>query len=270
LNVKGKACEDVRRMATQRQRLRAARTSGAAAPRGAARSPSRPLRPRPLPPRPDATAPPRGADLTREKLLTAAHDLLYDRMGGAASISEICARADVNVAMVKYCFGSKDGLLDALLERVLAHLTSEIETLAELDLAPGEKLRRHVAAIVRNYVRYPYVNRLMNERLMSMEPDAVDRLSSIFAVPARDWYAQLLRDGEREEGWRPIDPTLFFFTVVGVCEFLFAGRALLERGFDERMDAELVERFSAHATELVTSGVARSSAPPKARRTRAR
>jgi TetR/AcrR family transcriptional regulator len=248
LNVKGEACEDVRSMAAR----------------------SRPLRPRPLPAAADATAPPRGADLTREKLLTAAHDLLYDRMGGAASISEICARADVNVAMVKYCFGSKDGLLDALLERVLAHLTREIETLAELDLAPGEKLHRHVAAIVRNYVRYPYVNRLMNERLMSMEPDAVDRLSSIFAVPARDWYAQLLSDGEREEGWRPIDPTLFFFTVVGVCEFLFAGRALLERGFDERMDSELVERFSAHATELVTSGVARSSAPPKTRRTRAR
>src|SRR3954447_24146976 len=114
---------------------------------------------RPLPP---PSAEPRGADLTRERLLHSAHDLLYERMGGPASVSEICAGAGVNVAMVKYCFGSKDGLLDALLERVLAHLTGEIETLAELDLAPGEKLRRHVAAIVRNYVRYPYVNRLMN------------------------------------------------------------------------------------------------------------
>jgi len=260
-------------MAAQRQPPRAARAPREAArreaaPRGTPRS--RPLRARPLPAAPDADAPPRGADVTREKLLAAAHDLLYERMGGAASISEICARADVNVAMVKYCFGSKDGLLDALLERVLAHLTGEIRHLADLDLPPGEKLRRHVAAIVHNYVRYPYVNRLMNERLMSMEPDAVDRLGSIFAVPARDWYAQLLRDGEKAEGWRPIDPTLFFFTVVGVCEFLFAGRALLERGFDERMDAELVERFSAHATELVTNGVARSSAPPRARRSRAR
>lgn len=232
---------------------------------------SRALGVRPLPPPADAqTGPPRGADVTREKLLHAAHDLLYERMGGAASVSEICARADVNVAMVKYCFGSKDGLLDALLERVLAHLTREIERLAESDLGPGEKLRRHVAEIVRNYVRYPYVNRLMNQRLMSMEPDAVDRLGRTFAVPARDWYATLLRDGERAEGWRPMDPTLFFFTVVGVCEFLFAGRALLEGGFRERMDAELVERFSAHATELVMTGVTGPSRAPAARRTRAR
>jgi TetR/AcrR family transcriptional regulator len=228
---------------------------------------SRPLSVRPLP---EPSEPPRGADVTRERLLHAAHDLLYERMGRPASVSEICARAEVNVAMVKYCFGSKDGLLDALLERVLGSLSGEISHLAEVELPPGEKLRRHVAEIVRNYVRYPYVNRVMSERLMSMEPDAVDRTASAFAVPARDWYAKLLRDGRREEGWRQIDPTLFFFTVVGVCEFLFVGRALLERGFDERMDDELVERFAAHATELVVSGVSRSSGARARRPTRAR
>jgi TetR/AcrR family transcriptional regulator len=225
----------------------------------------------PLPaPRDAGTAPPRGAEVTRERLLHAAHDLLYERMGRSASLNEICARAEVNVAMVKYCFGSKDGLLDALLERVLGHLAGEIGRLAELDLPPEEKLRRHVGEIVRNYVRYPYVNRLMSEQLMSMEPDTVDRLGRIFAVPARDWYATLLREGEQAEGWRPIDPTLFFFTVVGVCEFLFAGRALLERGFDERIDDELVERFVAHTTELVAAGVRGSSPARAARRSRAR
>ena len=222
---------------------------------------------RPLPPPP---APPRGADVTRERLLHAAHDLLYERMGGPASVSEICARAEVNVAMVKYCFGSKDGLLDALLERVLGSLAGEVERLAEIDLPPGEKLRRHVAEIVRNYVRYPYVNRLMSERLMSMEPDAVDRTAAAFAVPARDWYATVLREGRREEGWRKVDPTLFFFTVVGMCEFLFVGRALLERGFDESMGDELVERYAAHAVDLVLGGVSRPSGPPAARRTSAR
>jgi TetR/AcrR family transcriptional regulator len=238
-----------------------------AAARSTTRGKGRPPGPRPLPP---PAKEPRGADVTRERLLHAAHDLFYERMGSPPSVSEICARAEVNVAMVKYCFGSKDGLLDALLERVLSHLTGEIEHLAEIELPPREKLRRHVAEIVRNYVRYPYVNRLMSERLLSMEPDAVDRLADSFAVPARDWYATLLKDGRRTEGWRPIDPTLFFFSVVGVCEFLFAGRALLDRGFAKRMDADLVERFAEHATELVISGVSQPSPARATRRTRAR
>ncbi|MCW2954955.1 MAG: TetR family transcriptional regulator [Conexibacter sp.] len=195
------------------------------------------------------------ADLTRERLLGAAHDLFVERAGRVASVSEICARAEVNVAMVKYCFGSKDGLLDALLERVLQRLTGEFERLSHAPLDPTAKLRRHVAEIVRNYVRYPYVNRLMTERLLSAEPDAVDRISASFAIPARDWYAVLLREGRERDGWREMDPTLFFFTVVGVCEFLFSARPLLERAFDAKLDDALLERFTAHVTELVVAGM---------------
>lgn len=196
-----------------------------------------------------------GADATRDRLLRAAHELLYERMGASVSVSEICARAAANVAMVKYCFGSKNALLDALLELVMEQLTRDIERLARLDLPPGVKLRRHVAEIVRNYVRYPYVNRLMNERLLAGHPEAVEHMSRAFALPARDWYRQVLDEGRRESGWREIDPTLFFFMVIGICEFIFSARPWLEHAFDEPMNDELVERFIEHATELIICGV---------------
>ena len=197
----------------------------------------------------------RGADLTREKLLRATHDVYVERRGEGASVSEICARAEVNVAMVKYCFGSKDGLLDALLEQVLAGLARELDRLAGADLEPDEKLRRNIAGIVRNYVRYPYVNRLMNERLLRAKPADVDRISRSFAVPARDFYAGLVADGHARAGWRKLDPTFFFFSLVGMCEFLFAGRDLLEGAFGEQLDDALVERFVEHVTALVSGGV---------------
>lgn len=195
-----------------------------------------------------------GAEITRDKLLAAAHELLSERAAGA-TVSEICSRAQVNVAMVKYCFGSKDEMLDALLEEVLDRLAGEIERLSGLDLPPDEKLRRHVAEIVRNYVRYPYVNRLMNERLLSADPTAVDRISRSFAIPARDWYARVLEQGRAANGWRTMDPTLFFFSVVGLCEFLFSARPLLERSFGDELDGVLVERYIKHVTELIANGV---------------
>lgn len=205
----------------------------------------------------------RGADQTAAKLLRAAHDLLVERAGQSASVAEICARAEVNVAMVKYCFGSKDGLLDALLEQALRQLAAELEPLAAAELAPEAKLRRHVAEVVRNYVRYPYVNRLMNERLLAADPQSVDRISRSFAIPARDWYAALLAEGWAQGGWCVLDPTLFFFAVVGLCEFLFSARPLLERAFGESIDDALVERFSSQIADLLISGV--SAAPPDPR-----
>ena len=208
----------------------------------------------------------RSAEITREKLLTAAHELFVERADHAATVSEICTRADVNVAMVKYCFGNKDGLLDALLEQVLSGLSGEIEHLSSLDLTPDEKLRRHVGEIVRNYVRYPYVNRLMNGRLMNADPGAVDRISRSFAIPARDWYARLLADGHRDQGWAELDPTLFFFSVVGLCEFFFAGRPLLERSFGRKLDADVVDRFADHVTALVLDGVHGPRRPAARRR----
>ena len=43
--------------------------------------------------------------------------------------------------------------------------------------------------------------------------------------------------------------------MVGLCEFLFSARPLLERAFDETMDAALVERYSAQVADLVVGGV---------------
>lgn len=202
-----------------------------------------------------ARIPPRSADQTATKLLAAAHDLFVERAGQVPTVSEVCSRAQVNVAMVKYCFGSKDGLLDALLERALRSVAGELDRLAAAHLDPEAKLRRHITEVVRNYVRYPYVNRLMTERLLAGDPDAVDRISQSFAVPARDWYARLLAEGRAAHGWRAADPTLFFFSVVGLCEFVFSAQPLLERGFDQAVDADLVERYSALAADLLLGGI---------------
>jgi AcrR family transcriptional regulator len=196
-----------------------------------------------------------GTEITRDNLLNATHDLLVERGVGPSSVSDICERAGVSVAMVKYHFGNKDGLLDALLERVLERLAAEIARLDRSELPPRDKLHAHVAAVVRNYVRFPYVNRLMNERLLQAEPDAVDRISRAFASPARDWYGTLLADGRREHGWCETDPTWFFFSTIGICEFVFAGRPLLERAFGVPLSDGAVDAYVAHAMALVEAGL---------------
>lgn len=199
-----------------------------------------------------------GADLTREKLLAATHELLVERNGGQASVSEICARAGVNVAMVKYCFGNKDGLLQALIDHVIAGFAQALERLDALDLDPAEKLRRHIAAIVHGYVRYPYLNRLVNAQLHVAEEEVVQRLSRNYAKPMRAWHQRVLREGARRSEFRRIDPTLFFFTVIGMAEFFFTAQPLLRHAFEVgKPDAAMIERFINHTVEMLLHGIVR-------------
>ncbi|MCR3745019.1 transcriptional regulator, TetR family [Actinomadura glauciflava] len=208
-----------------------------------------------LPPLPASSGPRRGAAATADRLLEAAHALLYERAGGEVPVAEIAARAKANVAMVKYCFGNKDGLFDALLERVVSGLVADVERLDRQDLAPDEKLRLHLGAVVRNYVRFPYLNRLLNQRLASGHDEAVERLSRLFALPVRDWYARVLAEGHEAGMFSEVDPTFFFFSVLGAAEYMFSARRWMERAFEEEIDDELLGRFTDHLTRLVLSGI---------------
>ena len=53
----------------------------------------------------------KGAELTAEKLLQATHELMLEHGGVEPSVSQLCERAGVQVAMVSYCFGGKTQLL---------------------------------------------------------------------------------------------------------------------------------------------------------------
>lgn len=188
---------------------------------------------------------------TADRLLRAADELLAERAGGQVSVSEICGRAGANVAMVKYCFGSKDGLYDALLDQLLARFIADLERLDAQRLPPSEALALNIRAIVTRYVRYPYVNRLVNERLLRGDQTVVERVRQTFAVPLSAWYARVLEEGRARGEFRDVDPTFFFFTVIGTCEFVFTARSWLERDITD----ELVEEFVGHTTRLVLHGI---------------
>lgn len=207
------------------------------------------------PPLPGATEPPGRADATAERLLMAAHELLYEREGTPFSISEVCARADANVAMVKYCFGNKDGLLFALTMRITASFRGDFERLAATDLEWGEKLDRHIGGIARNYLRFPYINRLIADQLRRADETGSRALSESFAAPLGAFHRELLEEGRRLGQVRDVDPVFFFFSVVGMSEFIFSARGWLVHGFGLSLDAELVDRYVDHVVELVRVGI---------------
>lgn len=95
------------------------------------------------PPRPD----------TRERILDAAERLFAERGIDAVSMRSVLAAARLNVSLVHYHFGGRDGLLEALLRRRLGPVTEE--RLRRLREAQARGSAATAEDVLRAYYGYP-------------------------------------------------------------------------------------------------------------------
>jgi AcrR family transcriptional regulator len=166
---------------------------------------------------------------TADKLLVAASALMIERSSIDVSLSDIAQKSGVNAALVKYHFGNKDGLLLALLARDAAHEVANLEYLLAQPITPTEKLKLHIAGIIRAYHRFPYMNRLIHYLLHETSAEAAAEVSQFFVAPLLDFQRRLLAEGIKAGEFRKIDPVLFYTSLIGACDHLFFGRQAMSR-----------------------------------------
>ena len=86
---------------------------------------------------------------TRQRLLVVAERLFAERGIGFVSVRDITTEARANTAAISYHFGSKDGLLEAIVVERAAQLGKRRnELLDAIEAAPRPELRDLVAALV--------------------------------------------------------------------------------------------------------------------------
>ena len=86
-----------------------------------------------------ASGKPSKREQTRQKVIDAAIDCIYEEGFNAAHTNRICERAGVSWGVLQYHFGDKDGLLQAVLDNIFTDFTN---TLASADLNEGSLKQR--------------------------------------------------------------------------------------------------------------------------------
>jgi len=195
---------------------------------------------------------------TAEKLLDAASELMIERSSIDVSLSDIAQKSGVNAALVKYHFGNKDGLLLALLARDAATEMSNLEYLLAQPITPTEKLKLHIAGVIRAYHRFPYMNRLIHFLLHESSQEAADEVSKFFVAPLLDFHRRLLAQGIKAGEFRDIDPVLFYTSLIGACDHLFFGRHAMSRaaGIGPVTD-DVCRDYIRHMEALICGGMVR-------------
>jgi len=193
---------------------------------------------------------------TREALLDTASAIMREGDIVDLSLSDLAARSGLNSALVKYYFGNKAGLMTALLERDFADILRAVDALLGKDMDPEAKFRRHLKAVVDVFFKTPYVHRLLMRLIR--EGDAVEsaRLADAYLQPLLGAYERLIGEGVAAGVFRPVDPLLFYFTVVGAADRFFSARLVLRHCYgQDTLTEELRDRYREHTVDFIMAGI---------------
>lgn len=200
-----------------------------------------------------ATEAPAGA---REQLLQTASDIMREGDIVDISLSELSLRSGLNSALVKYYFGNKAGLMKALLDRDMAGIIHAVDALMAKDMAPEQRLRRHIGAVVDTYYQTPYLNRLLMRLVRESDPDEAHRIADSYLTPLSRAYDKLIKDGVKQGVFRDVDPQMFYFTTTGACDRFFSSRLVLKHCYDtEALTEELRDRYRDHCIDFIMAGI---------------
>ena len=173
------------------------------------------------------------------------------------SLHAIARRAGVTAPLVKYYFGSKEGLLTALVEADTGRSIAQLDQLIDLDLSATQKLKLHVTGIIRTYSRHPYLNGLLNRLVRESGTEASDRIKASFVEPLIHAQRRIIEAGIESGEFRAVDPNHAYFLIVGACQYLFASLVPFRNMMDgaPAQDA-FVRSYTVAAVEFILRGLA--------------
>jgi TetR/AcrR family transcriptional regulator len=188
----------------------------------------------------------------RANLIAAAVPLFAAKGLNGVSVRELATAAGVNLSMISYYFGGKEGLYAAVLTEQFAIL-EQIGEIEQMEIDTLQKFELYVRATVSRYRKNPYLLRFYTSELTN--PTAC---FETIVKPAIKVVVQILletfTDGLSHEKFRKgLDPTDTVLALAGMINFYF----LLEPATAELVDhsAEQDEQLICHIMDIFTRGI---------------
>jgi TetR/AcrR family transcriptional regulator, fatty acid metabolism regulator protein len=137
--------------------------------------------------------------MTSEKILSAARELFEEKGFDLTSVREIATKADVNVALINYHFGSKENLLLAIMEQSVDNTRLKLNDINQSSSTPVEKLLQvielYVDKIFSNCKYHQFIHR---ELSTTQRPELVEGITKILNRNSAE-LRKLLEEGQRKK-----------------------------------------------------------------------
>ena len=195
----------------------------------------------------------------REHILTVAEELFGEHGFDGTSVRDIAQKAGVNLAMISYYFGSKEKLLEALIELRAGYAYGILEELNKDEkLSPWDKIDRLVDFYVdRILTNLPFHTIMYREATNVRNEDIRDKIISI-KLRNLEQITKIIQDGQQKKLFREVDIAMTVGSLMGTISSYTQARpyacTILALGYDateETYRTKLAPRLKAHLKSLL-------------------
>lgn len=196
----------------------------------------------------------------REHILTSAEKLFAEKGFDGTSVRDIAQLAGVNLAMISYYFGSKEKLLEALIEFRAMYAYGILEELNKNEsLSPWDKIDRLVEFYVDRILNnLPFHNIMYQESATNYRSEEIKQKVITIKMRNLDQITKIIADGQQKRLFRQVDIPMTVGTIMGTISSYTQSRtysclilALQEDVNDETYRQRLAVRLKSHLKQLL-------------------
>ncbi len=202
----------------------------------------------------------------KEHIINIAIELFAEKGFEGTSIRELAARADVNIAMVNYYFGSKDKLFEAMIEHKASYMRERLEEIVnDKSKSDIEKIDTVIETYVNRILSQHNYHRLIHQELMLQQREFVhNSIIELFSINLQIMKSIIVQ-GVENGVFKKVDPELTSASLTGTINQVMLSKSmcgmLLSQGsplLNPYTDAAFRDRLITHLKQLMRSHLLKS------------
>jgi AcrR family transcriptional regulator len=206
----------------------------------------------------------------REHILIVAEELFGEKGFDGTSVRDIAQAAGVNLAMISYYFGSKEKLLESLIEFRTNYAYGILEELnMDQTLSSWDKIDRLVEFYVDRILNNLRFHNIMYHEIANRSEEIKKRIVDI-KMRNLEQITKIITDGQQKKLFRQVDVAMTVGTIMGTISsytqskyYACAILALQEDANDEQYVTRLSPRLKAHLKHLLRAHLDIKNDEPK-------
>ena len=194
----------------------------------------------------------------KEHIMHVAMELFAEKGFEGTSIRDLAQKADVNIAMVNYYFGSKEKLFEQLLADKAQFMRAKIEAVESNEsLTEIEKLDHIIDGYVARFLAQPDFHRVfLQELLVTQRANLHQHVLSLFEKNTRD-VVSIIEKGIQKKQFKKVDPQLTFISIVGTINQVMMSKEMCNTlmhastNHNPYQDLKFKKRITEHIKQMV-------------------